>query len=269
MVWTTAALAPCCASPASTRQAAANNIEVVFTVSERERLRTDLVTAADTDPRVAGAALTGSAAVGREDRWSDIDFALSVDRDMEAVIADWTALLYSCGAVSHLDMRRGATLFRVFLMRSTLQVDIAFWPSDEFGATGPTFRLLFGEANEIPAAPQPERSELIGLAWLYALHVRSSIARGRVWQALYMINGMRDHVMSLHCLRAGVSAVQGRGLDDLPDAAVFAGTLVLSTHPDELRRVFGVLAGLLAAEIEDAGVARVVRELAREAVALG
>lgn len=233
----------------------------MFSVSERDQLRRDLVNAADVDPRVVGAALTGSAAVGREDRWSDIDFALSVERDVDAVVVDWTALMYACGAVGHLDVRHGKTLFRVFLMRSTLQVDIAFWPSDEFGATGPTFKLLFGEANAVPPAGQPDRDELVGLAWLYALHARSSIARGRRWQALYMINGMRDHVMSLRCLREGVNAVQGRGLDDLRDAGAFAGTLVLSTHPDELRRAFQVLTGLLVEEITEPELREAVRAL--------
>jgi hypothetical protein len=242
-------------------RAAANSVGVVFTVSERDQLRRDLVNAADADPRVVGAALTGSAAVGKEDRWSDIDLALSVDSERDAVVTDWTALMYVRGAVGHLDVRHGAILFRVFLMQSTLQVDIAFWPSTEFGATGPTFRLLFGEANELPQSRQPDRSELIGLAWLYALHARSSIARGRGWQALYMINNMRDHVMSLRCLGEGVNAVQGRGLDDLGNADEFAGTLVLSTHPDELRRAFHVLTGLLLTEITEPALAAAVRAL--------
>lgn len=239
----------------------------MFSVSERDQLRRDLVNAADTDPRVVGAALTGSAAVGREDRWSDIDFALSVDREIDSVVTDWTALMYACGAVSHLDVRRGAVLFRVFLMRSTLQVDIAFWPSTEFGATGPTFRLLFGETNEIPQSRQPDRAELVGLAWLYGLHARSSIARGRGWQALYMINNMRDQVMSLRCLNEGVNAVQGRGLDDLANADEFVGTLVLSTHPDELSRAFHALTGLLLTEINDSALAEAVRALSPTATA--
>ncbi|MGW6936144.1 nucleotidyltransferase domain-containing protein [Lentzea sp. NPDC054927] len=233
----------------------------MFTVSERDQLRRDLANAADTDPRVVGAALTGSVAVGKEDRWSDIDFALSIDRELDSVVTDWTALMYACGAVSHLDVRHGKVLFRVYLMRSTLQVDIAFWPSTEFGATGPTFRLLFGEANSLPQSRQPDRAELIGLAWLYGLHARSSIARGRGWQALYMVNNMRDQVMALWCVREGVNAVQGRGLDDLADADAFAGTLVLSTHPDELRRAFHVLTGMLVGEIEDSGLAEAVRAL--------
>jgi hypothetical protein len=234
---------------------------VVFTVSERDQLRRDLVNAADADPRVVGAALTGSAAVDREDRWSDIDLALSIDRGLDGVVADWTALMYSHGAVSHLDVRHGAVLFRVFLMRSTLQVDLAFWPSSEFGATGPTFRLLFGEANTVPQSGRPDRAGLIGLAWLYALHARSSIARGRVWQALYMVNCMRDQVMALWCLRQGVNAVQGRGLDDLAGADAFTGTLVLSTHPDELRRAFHVLTGLLSGEIDEPALGEAVRAL--------
>ncbi|WP_191301159.1 nucleotidyltransferase domain-containing protein [Lentzea cavernae] len=237
----------------------------MFTVSERDRLRRDLVGAAEGDPRVVGAALTGSAAVGAEDRWSDIDLALSVGREIDAVVVDWTALMYARGAVGHLDVRRGAVLFRVFLMRSTLQVDVAFWPSDEFGATGPTFRLVFGEANELPQAGQPDRGELVGLAWLYALHARSSIARGRVWQAVYMINGMRDHVMSLWCLREGVNAVQGRGLDDLRDADAFAGTLVSSTRPGELLRAFQALTGLLLGEISAPELREAVRALAHGA----
>lgn len=234
----------------------------MFTVSERDRLRADLVNAATDDPRVVGAAVTGSAAVGKEDRWSDIDFALSVEGDLDAVVKDWTELLYTCGAVGHLDVWHGTVLFRVFLLGSTLQVDLAFWPSTEFGATGPTFKLLFGETNDLPKSAQPDRTGLIGLAWLYALHARSSLARGRVWQALYMVNHLRDHVMSLRCLRQGVNAVQGRGLDDLSDAGEFGATLPLSTHPDELRRAFRVLTGLLLVEVEDPALAEAIRTLA-------
>ncbi|MEU7477644.1 nucleotidyltransferase domain-containing protein [Lentzea sp. NPDC042327] len=237
----------------------------MFTVSERDRLRDDLVSAADSDPRVVGAALTGSSALGREDRWSDLDFAVSVDRDMDAVVEDWTDLLYACGAVSHLDVQHGATLFRVFLMATTLQVDLAFWPSAEFGASGPAFRLLFGEVNDIPKVRPPDRGQLIGLAWLHALHVRASLARGRVWQALHLVNTMRDNVMSLRCLRRGLPAVQGRGLDDLSDAGEFGATLARSTEPEELLRAFRVLSGLLMLEIEDPQLVRTVRELTRAA----
>ena len=49
-----------------------------FTPDEREQLRAALVSAARSDDRIEAAAHTGSASVGRQDRWSDIDLALRV-----------------------------------------------------------------------------------------------------------------------------------------------------------------------------------------------
>src|SRR5262249_2747541 len=154
----------------------------MFTPEDRTRLRKALIAAARADPRLTGAALTGSAAAGAEDRWSDIDLALGVaaGADPGPVVADWTDRMYrEGGAVHHLDVYLGDTLFRVFLLANTLQVDIAFWPAAAFGAVGPTFRLLFGTANPPRERPPPAAAALIGMGWLYALHARSSIARGR------------------------------------------------------------------------------------------
>ncbi len=90
--------------------------------------------------------------------------------------------------------------------------------------------------------------ELVGMGWLYALHARSSIARGRVWQAEYMTSGLRDQVLALACLRHNLSPIQGRGMDRLPPdvISVLATSLVRSLDPPELWRAFGVAcAGLL------------------------
>lgn len=234
----------------------------MFTPESRLSLREEFIAIARADPRISAAAITGSGALSREDRWSDIDLALAVTDD--AVVGDWTERMYTeHGAVHHLDVHRGATLFRVFLLVSTLQVDVAFWAPDEFGAIAPTFRLVFGTANELPHVRPPEPEQLIGTAWLYALHARSSIERGRVWSAEYMISNMRDNVVSLVCLRHGVPAVQGRGVDDLPPdvASAFTGTLVRSPDTGELRRAFSAATDLLVAEVE-----HVDQELARRLV---
>jgi predicted nucleotidyltransferase len=220
---------------------------VMFTPEERTRLRDALV------------ALTGSASRDAEDRWSDIDLALGVaaGADLGPVMADWTAVLYrEHGALDHLDVVSGAVVYRVFLLASTLQVDIAFAPEDEFGPTAPTFRLLFWRAaGRVPEAAPAEAAgraaELIGMAWLYALHARSSLARGRVWQAEYMISGVRDHALALACVRHGVPAVQGRGMDQLPAevTASFAAALVRSVDGAELERAFRAVTESLIAEI--------------------
>jgi hypothetical protein len=45
-----------------------------------------------------------------------------------------------------------------------------------------------------------------------------------------MVSGVRDHVLALACLRHGLPAAQGRGMDGLPPAvtAIIAGALVRS-----------------------------------------
>jgi len=236
----------------------------LFTPEGRARLRSNLLERAANDTRLTGAAITGSAADGREDRWSDIDLAFGVADAAEVsnVLADWTAHMYAQHlAVHHCDVRAGAWIYRVFLLPGTLQVDLAFAPAAEFRALTPAFRLVSGKANEPRHAPPPACWEVIGLAWLYALHVRSSIARGNLWQAEYMISGVRDHALALASVRHGLPAAHGRGIDRLPSEvrAGFEDALVRQLDPAELSRAFrAVVAGLLR-EIECADPALAAR----------
>ena len=223
----------------------------IFTPGDRDRLLTELIGKARGDDRITGAAVTGSGALGGTDRWSDIDFALGIGGDRDEVMADWTAYLYQeHGVVHHMDVPSRSAIYRVFLFPDTLQVDIAFVPAAEFGATAPTFRLLFGVAAEQPPTPRPSARAEIDMAWLYALHVRSSIERGRGWQAEYMLGGLRNAVLTLMCLRHGVPASQGRGLHLLPSSATKAAlaALVGSLAEAELRRAFRAGVELLLAE---------------------
>jgi predicted nucleotidyltransferase len=217
----------------------------MYASRDRDALRHALITASKADERIVSAALTGSAAIDAEDEWSDIDLAFGIADGVErsGVIADWSDRMYrEHGAVHHMDVVAPPAVFRVFLLRSTLQVDLAFWPAAELGAIGPTFRLLFGSARERPTAHAATALGILDMGWLYALHARSSIARGRVWQAEYMISGMRDQVLALACLRAGLPTAQGRGVDRLPADVTdrVAGALVRSLEVAELRRAFGV-----------------------------
>ena len=225
----------------------------IFTPEEREQLRDELVSAAQSDSNLCGAAHTGSGATGRLDRWSDIDLALCLKpaASYEEVVGAWTGRLYQHGAITHVDVMRGTTLFRVFLLKNTLQVDIAFWRDEEFGAMGPNFRLIFGEAKPPRAAAQPDPRALIGMAWLYALHVRSSLARGRILQADYMLSGMRNHVFELICLRCGVVAQQGRGLHDLPEAERERSVACVprSLEAEEMKRAFQQTMQVLVKEV--------------------
>lgn len=227
----------------------------LFASEERERLRTALIARARSDREICAAAHTGSYALGCIDRWSDIDLALSLcsDAALTSVVTRWTEMMYrDHRAVAHQDVYRDSTLFRVFLLVNTLQVDIAFWRPELFGPTGPAFRIAFGSSNSRPAqraARSPQ--DLVGMAWLYALHVRSSVNRGRFLEADHMLNGMRDHIGMLITGRLGLRTEHGRGLDDLPSPFQDALRLTRPERLDQLqcRRALQGLVTLLSAEV--------------------
>lgn len=229
----------------------------MFTPEDRLWIRSTLLGNAAVDERISGAAITGSGATDHEDTWSDIDLAFGVaaDIDVPNVIADWTAHMYDeHAALHHVDLRFGPWVYRAFLLANTLQVDLGFVPAAQFRPMAETFRLVFGKANEPQNMPSPVASDLIGMGWLYALHVRSCIGRKKFWQAEYMISGVRDHALALACIRHGLPAVYGRGMDLLPtrEAAPFESALVRQLDAPELSRAFRVVVHQLLFEINAA-----------------
>jgi hypothetical protein len=229
----------------------------LFTPQGRDRLRSEMLEYARYDDGIDGAALTGSGAAECEDEWSDIDLAFGIAEraDVRSVLADWTAYMYDRHqALHHFDVTAGAWIYRVFLLPSTLQVDLAFVPALEFRALAPTFRLIFGKSNEPQHIPPPRPADLIGWAWLYAMHVRSCITRRKLWQTEYMISGARDTVLALACVRHNLPALHGRGFDQLPTevTALLEGSLVRELNTAELARAFRVVVDALLVEIRHA-----------------
>lgn len=216
----------------------------MYTAAQRANLREALLQRAQQDTRISGSAVTGSAATGLEDQWSDIDLAFGVATGAEGqarVLSDWTAYMYEQqDAVHHMDIKAGNWIYRVFFLANTLQVDLAFVPAEDFRPLAPTFRLVHGTAGETLTLPSPAPADLIGFGWLYAIHARACIARGKVWQAEYMISAMRDQALSLACLRHNLPAVHGRGFDQLPAEVIacFEPAIVAQLQPAELQRAF-------------------------------
>ena len=125
-MWTSCTISDGIARPEGAEEAAQT-----YSPEERERVRTDLIAAARADDRITGVARTGSASIGREDRWSDIDLAFGAGEASQIgpAVAEWTARMYARhGAVHQVDVRRESWLYRVFLLGNSLQVDLAFAP---------------------------------------------------------------------------------------------------------------------------------------------
>ena len=224
-----------------------------FSVETRSQLKSSLLEFARRDSRLSGIAVTGSAAVGREDRWSDIDLAFGVSGPalVGAVLSDFSEFMYAQGALHHYDVRAGAWIYRVFFLPDGLQVDLAFVEQGEFRPLGPAFKLISGDAKSLQAFPNSDPKDLIGLAWLHALHARSCILREKLWQAEYMVSAIRDHIFALACLRLGLPAAHGRGMDLLPESVTqpLLASLVGSLNADGLWRAFDVVLQGLTREI--------------------
>jgi hypothetical protein len=129
----------------------------MFTVEERDALRERVLELGEEDERVTAGAVVGSLADDSADRFSDVDltFGISDGARVADVLEDWTrTLIEERDAVPLVDLERGPTTYRVFLLPDTLQLDISMTPAARFRPAGPRFRLLFGEtANRSDPTP--------------------------------------------------------------------------------------------------------------------
>jgi hypothetical protein len=228
----------------------------MFTVEQRDALRDRVLRLAEEDDRVVAAAVVGSLAVdGGGDRFSDLDltFGIAAGVSVTVVLDDWTTRLADeLDAVPLADLARGLTIYRVFLLPGALQLDLSMTPAAQFRPYGPRLRLVFGQAAadehgagrrgacfiDTPAVAR----DIFGWGVIYALHARACVERRRVWQAEHYVGAVRDHALSLACLRHGIVAVQARGYDELPAAflAQFNRTLIGTAEPGTLRAALAV-----------------------------
>lgn len=245
----------------------------MFTVAQREALRERVRRLGEQDERVVAGAAVGSLAVdGGGDRFSDVDLTFGVADHVQVaeVLDDWTrTLIDELDAVQLADLQRGPIIYRVFLLPDLLQLDLSMSSAAAFRPAGPRFRLLFGEtaAGGFGAGTPPVAGDLFiatpSIAWdifgwgvIYALHARVCIERGRSWQAEHSVGAVRDHALSLACLREGRPPVQARGYDDLSaeTLARFEDAHVGALEPWSLRAALAASVLALVREGEQAGL---------------
>jgi hypothetical protein len=232
----------------------------VFTVEQRDGLRERVLRLAEEDERVVAGAAVGSLAVDAGDRFSDVDLTFGIADHVQVadVLDDWTRTLFNeLDAVQLAELERGPTTYRVLLLPDVLQLDLSMTPAAQFRPAGPRFRLLFGAtaadesnaptpsvAGDLFLPTPPVAGDIFGWGVIYAIHARACIERGRIWQAEHYVGAVRDHALSLACLRQGLPVVQARGYDDLSAETLgrFEDAHVGAVEP-------GVLRAALAASV--------------------
>jgi hypothetical protein len=204
----------------------------VFTIEQRDAALDRVLRLGHEDRRIVAGALVGSLAAEAGDRFSDVDltFGVADGVPIAEVLDDWTRTLgETLDVVRLVDLVRGPTTYRVFLLPGALQLDLSMTPAGRFRPAGPRFRLLFGEIAPDEGPPDAEApvagdlfiatpaiaADIFGWGVIYALHARACIERGRMWQAEHYVAALRDHALALACLREGVTPYQARGYDDL------------------------------------------------------
>ena len=228
----------------------------LFTVEERDRIRDHVLALGESDKRIVAGAFVGSLALNEGDRWSDLDLTFGVADEFSIydALEDWTCQVVDEFDAIHLfDVTSGASIYRVFLLPSCLQFDLSFTPASKFGASGPKFRLLFGNAVEKPYLPSPSVHELFGYAVHHAIRGRFCIERGRYWHAEYWISSLRDFALAIACHRHKLAISYGRGFDNLPSDVLepFKSALVASLERDDLLRALkAAIDGLLRESVE-------------------
>jgi hypothetical protein len=234
----------------------------VFSAEDRDRIRDRVLAFAESDERIVAGAVVGSLALNEGDRWSDLDltFGVADKYSIFDVLEDWTRQIVDEFDASHLfDLPSGASIYRVFLLPGCLQFDLSFTPASKFGASGPKFKLLFGNVVDRPYLQSPSAHELFGYAVHHALRARFCIERGRYWQAEYWISSIRDYALAIACHRHNLPVSYGRGFDKLPPEILepFKSALVASLERDQLLRALkAAIDGLLreSGEVQELAV---------------
>jgi len=246
----------------------------VFSVEDRDRVREHVLALAETDRRIVAAAVVGGLADGAGDRWSDLDLTFAVEDEvpLDDVLGDWTRTVAAeLDGVHLFDLPAGAAIYRVFLLPGCLQVDLSFAPASSFGARGPRFRLLFGDAVDLPQSAPQSADDLFGLGVHHAVRARFSIERGRWWQAEHWISGVRDQALLLACRRRGLEGGHGRRFDELPPEVLTAlePALVRSLEREELVRALVSAISVLQQESAEAAELAAAVESRLQALASG
>jgi hypothetical protein len=197
-------------------------------IASREELQANVVTCAETDPRIVGLLDYGSHSEGRGDEWSDIDLEVFIrDDDFDAFERDWVAwaggfgrlLLAFVGDIGNhwtvYDGVRKPIRADFALHRASEMPSLLDWPNAPLSVehmvlvdkTDGALSALVARAVGRDLGPDdvPRRFELVcANFWYYADRTWSKLQRGPSWTVRFDIDFiMLGNLMALLRLEAG------------------------------------------------------------------
>jgi len=242
-----------------------------FSPLERQQFLEKLHNALSQDPRILGAVLVGSAAVGFADRFSDIDiYGVVADGvDAKSVFEDWIAKIRSLRPViRNFSSQPSPDVWLAgFLFEDYLELDISFQTAKRLNARKEKWQVLFDRSGELEDRMKAswENREVSSITerytfllndiWYYIVHTVVCSVRGHSIRAAYYLNFVRDFCVKLAGLLESVETNESRQAhllsSDFKDE--LERTLIKSFEQAELQQA--VLAGYelffrLAAEMD-------------------
>lgn len=226
----------------------------LFTPEERQQTLDQMLTALQTDDRIAGVLVVGTGAVGFADRYSDIDLAVVVHTAADAppVYDYWRAEFKTRLPVRHdFEAPRGPNIFLFgLLLDHFLEIDASFQCLDNLVARRARWCIAFDRSNRIAEIMQtswdtreePDRQEQylrwLKSIWYYITHVTIHAQRGHLWRAVLDLEDLRHRTVILAGLRHDLETRHYREAHRLPPDFLDAlqGTLVTSLDEADIIR---------------------------------
>ena len=214
-----------------------------------------LLTALQSDERIAGLLVVGSGSEGFEDDHSDIDLCAvttSAD-DVQPAFQEWGVKIREMLPVFHsLESVRAPNVYLwVCLLENFLEIDLCFLCLDDLHARRNRWKTVFDRSGRIEGImqsswanrPKPNLEETyryrLGSIWHCIKHAAIAVQRKQPWRAIFELEQIRNQTVELRGLREELETKRFRHVDRMSDDFLMSleQTLVLSLRRVDLMNV--------------------------------
>ena len=206
--------------------------EDLFSPHERQDILNRLLSALESDSRVAGVLVVGSGAVDFDDCYSDIDLSVVAtnEKDVLSIYQEWRGRIEKLLPVIHCcEVTYGPNSYLyAFLLDGYLELDVGFGCLANLVARRERWRIAFdrsGKIEDIMRSSWKKKSEVdtkagylyrIDGIWHYIIHVPIALKRSHPWMALHYLEIIRNRSVELAGLRHRLETKNFRHVDRMP-----------------------------------------------------